>query len=336
MPAGKPESGLFCIFFNFPLKFRSPPADTHVIRRIAPTPFPQHQAGIVAARRDLWAKQRIVTMSIRIGSKSLTNMSSLRNSSRSRAEEQKSFEKLSSGKRINRAADDAAGLAIAEQMGAILKSLEQGQENVYDGLSMVDTADAALGSTTDQLHRMRELAVAAGSDVLNPQQRNAIQIEFDSVYGQIDRTAASTEFNGQKMLDGSAGEVEISLGQDAGTISLDFSQNMDAASLGLDTVQLSGADGSNARSALADIDQALEAISTQRAEFGSTSNRLMSANQGLAVAAENTYASRSRIIDTDYAKQTAELTRQQILSQASTAVTIQGRLIPSSVLSLLE
>jgi flagellin len=279
-------------------------------------------------------------MSMRIGSKNSGPMSSLRNAAENRAEEKKSFEKLSSGKRINQAADDAAGLAMAESLGAALKGLEQGMENVYDGLSMIETAEAGLGSTSNQLGRMRELAVSAASDTLSSGQRDAIQAEFASLSAEIDRTAASSEFNGQRLLDGSAGEVDISLGHSAGsepdTIAMDLSHNMDAASLGLDSTNLDGADGSSARAALEDIDNALAAVSSQRAEFGGTANRLMSAQQGLAVTTENTYASRSRIMDTDYAKETAELTRRQILSQAGDAVTVQGRLMPSSVMNLLK
>ncbi len=278
-------------------------------------------------------------MTFRIGSGYSATRNSLRTTAQHRHEERKSLEKLSSGHRVNRAADDAAALAIATRMGEVLAGLEQGMENVYDGLSMVQTADGGLDATTDQLHRMRELAVSAASDVLSPDQRQAAQSEFEALRSEIDRTASSTEFNGQKVLDGSAGEVEIALGQEqdaAGEgIALDFSRNMDAESLGLASTQLAGPDGQNARAALDDIDSALAAVSSQRAQFGSVSNRLMSANQGLAVAAENTYASRSRIMDTDYAAQSAELVRQQIMVQAGTAVTAQGLRIPSSVLSLL-
>ncbi len=279
-------------------------------------------------------------MSMRVGSKNQTSANSLRNAAENRAEEKKSLEKLGSGKRINRAADDAAGLAMAEQLGAALKGLEQGMENVYDGLSMIETAEAGLGGTTDQLHRMRELAVSAASDTLNPGQRDAIQAEFASLSAEIDRTSASTEFNGQQLLDGSAGEVEIALGQgsgaEAGAIAMDLSHNMDAESLGLVDSHLDGADGSNALAAIDEIDSALAAVSAQRAEFGGTANRLMSAHQGLAVATENSYASRSRIMDTDYAKETAELTRRQILAQAGDAVSMQGRMMPASVLNLLK
>jgi flagellin len=279
-------------------------------------------------------------MSMRVSGKNTGPLSSLRNAAENRAEEKKSFEKLSSGKRINQAADDAAGLAMAEKLGATLKGLEQGMENVYDGLSMIETAEAGLGSTSNQLGRMRELAVSAASDTLSSGQRDAIQAEFSSLSAEIDRTAASTEFNGQQLLDGSAGEVNISLGYSAGSepdaIAMDLSHNMDAASLGLASTSLGGADGSNARAALEDIDNALAAVNSQRADFGGTANRLMSAHQGLAVTTENAYASQSRIMDTDYAKETAELTRKQILSQIGAAVTVQGRLMPSSVMSLLK
>jgi len=279
-------------------------------------------------------------MSIHIGIRDPRATGVLRHSARNRTDERKSLEKLSSGKRINRAADDAAALAIATEMGAVLRGLEQGMENVYDGLSMVQTADGGLDATTDQLHRMRELAVSAASDVLGPDQRQAIQAEYEALQGEIDHTAASVEFNGRKVLDGSAGVIEVASGQDgesaAEAVALDFSRNMDAESLGLAGTRLDGPDGENARSAIDDIDSALAAVSSQRADYGGVSNRLVSANQGLAVAAENTYASRSRIMDTDYARQTAELMRQQILAQAGDAVTAQGQLIPSSVLSLLN
>lgn len=279
-------------------------------------------------------------MSIRIGSPTSTAGSSLRSSAQNRADEKKAFEKLSSGKRINRAADDAAGLAIAEGMSAELRGLEQGMKNVYDGISMVSTADAGLEASGDQLLRMRELAVSAANDVLSPQQRDAVQAEFDSLYSEVDREAASLQFNDKKVLDGSAGQVEIGVGMAAAggpeKIVLDFSRNMDAASLGLGTTRLDGPDGSNARAAIDDIDAALAKVNAQRAELGAASNRLSSAHQGLAVAAENTTASRSRITDTDYAVETAELTRKQIMAHVGDAVTVQGRLMPSSVMSLLN
>lgn len=277
-------------------------------------------------------------MSIRIGANNSLQSGSLRHSAQHRGKEQKALEKLGSGKRVNRAADDAAALAIATEMGAALQGIEQGMENVYDGLSMVQTADGALDSTADQLGRMRELAVAASNEVLKPDQRQAIQAEYETLRAEIDRTAASTEFNGQPVLDGTVGEVKVSLGQGEGVesgIELDFSRSTDSESLGLAGVRLDGADGSAARAALEDIDSALAAVNSQRSELGGAGNRLISAHQGLATAAENSYAARSRMIDTDYARQAAELTRQQIMAQAGDAVSAQGQRIPSSVLNLL-
>lgn len=277
-------------------------------------------------------------MSFRIGTGNSPQLGSLRGPAGHRGKQQDSLEKLGSGHRVNRAADDAAALAVATEMGLALSGIEQGMANVYDGLSMVQTADGALESTTDQLQRMRELAVTAASDTLNPDQRQALQSEYQSLSEEIDRTAAATEFNGQQVLDGSAGEVEISLGQGSASeanITLDFSRSMDTDSLGLTGSSLAGADGSGAQAALASIDQALATVSSQRAEFGGAGNRLVDAIQGLAVAAENTYAARSRLIDTDYARRTAELTRQQIMAQAGYAATVQGQKLPSSVLNLL-
>ena len=279
-------------------------------------------------------------MTIRIGSNGPAKPGALRHTAQQREAEKKSLEKLSSGRRINRAADDAAGLAIANRMGEVLKGLEQGMGNVYDGVSMVETADAALAGTSEQLGRMRELAVTAANDTLSPDQREAVQAEFDSIYSEVDRAAESADFNGHKLLDGSAGEVEINVGQgsgpDAQTIKMDLSRPMDADSLGLGALDLSGPDGDNARTAIASIDAALAQVSGQRSELGAASNRLMSAHQGLAVAAENTYAAQSRIMDTDYAQETAELTRRQVMARAGDAVLVQGTLMPSSVMDLLK
>ena len=277
-------------------------------------------------------------MTIRIGSQNPATMRALRNSSTQRDEQTKSFEKLSSGKRINRAGDDAAGLAIANRMGEVLKGLEQGMANVYDGVSLLDTADGGLANTAEQLGRMKELAVHAANDTLSPDQREAIQAEFDSLYSEVDRVAESVEFNGKKLLDGSAGEVSINVGQGDGAsnVGLDLSAAFDATALGLGSLDLTGGDGSNARASLGAIDDALAQVSAQRSELGASSNRLLSAGRELAVAAENTYASRSRIMDSDYAVQTSELARQQVLARASDAVLVQGRLMPSSVMDLLK
>ena len=279
-------------------------------------------------------------MSIRVNSPNQSTLSSLRNSQKNQEKLKKTLEKLSSGHRINRAADDAAGLAISEQLGQALKGLEQGMENVYDGLSLTQVADGALNQSSDNLLRMRELAMTAANGTLNEGQRDAVQAEFDSLKSEITRISESTEFNGNQLLDGTAGDMDIAMGTESGgspdTLTLDLSANMDATSLGLDASSVSGSDGSAALAAMDDIDSAMAMISSKRSEFGSFSNRLMSAQQSLAISAENTYAAQSRIQDADIAVESANLVRQQILGQSSNAVQIQSRGLASTALNLLK
>ena len=279
-------------------------------------------------------------MSIRINSPSTSSLSTLRSGRKNRKELDKTLEKLSSGRRINRASDDAAGLAIAEQLGQALKGLEQGMENVYDGISLLQTADGGMDQMTENLHRMRELAMTAASGTLNPGQRDAIQTEFASLKDEVDRISGATEFNGASLLDGSAGAVEVALGTETSggpaTITMDLSTNLDAASLGLAASRVDGADPSRALAAIDDIDAALEHISAHRADLGATGNRLASAQRDLAVAAENSYAARSRIMDTDYAQETSRLTAQQIKAQMNNAVLSQTKGLGATALNLLK
>jgi flagellin len=279
-------------------------------------------------------------MSIRVNSPNQSTLASLRHSQDNQERLKKTLEKLSSGKRINRAADDAAGLAISEQLGQALKGLEQGMENVYDGLSLTQVADGALSQVSDNLLRMRELAMTSANGTLNEGQRDAVQAEFDSLKSEITRISDSTEFNGNQLLDGSAGDLDIATGTESGgspdVLTLDLSANMDATSLGLDASSVSGADGSAALSAMQDVDSALAMVSSQRSEFGGFSNRLMSAQQSLAISAENTYAAQSRIQDADFAVESANLVRQQILGQANNAVQLQSRGLAGTALNLLK
>lgn len=279
-------------------------------------------------------------MSLRVNSPNQSNLTSLRHSRENQEKLKKTMEKLSSGLKINRASDDAAGLAIAQQMGSALRGLEQGMENVYDGLSLTQVADGALSQSSDNLLRMRELAMTAANGTLNEGQRDAVQAEFDSLKAEITRISESTEFNGNALLDGSTGDMNISTGTESGgspdALTLDLSTNMDATSLGVDASSVSGSDGSAALSAMADIDAAMAMISSKRSEFGSFSNRLMSAQQSLAITAENTYAAQSRIQDADIAVESANLVRQQILGQASSAVQLQSKGLAGTALNLLK
>ena len=279
-------------------------------------------------------------MSIRINSPSPSTLSSQRNSRKNRNDLQKTFEKLSSGQRINRASDDAAGLAIAEKLGQALKGLEQGMDNVHDGLSMLQVADGGMDQVSENLHRMRELAMTSANGTLNAEQRDAVQQEFAALKDEVNRISGSTQFNGTNLLDGSAGTVDIALGTDDGgtpaTIGADLSTGVDATSLGLSTSRVDGADGSNALSAVADIDAALSQVSEHRASLGATSNRLISAHRNLSVAMENTYAAQSRILDTDYAQESSQKTAQQIQAQMSNAVLAQTRGLGATALNLLK
>lgn len=278
-------------------------------------------------------------MSIRINSRHPATQSSQRATGQAKQRLDKSLEKLSSGKRINRAADDAAGLAIAQKMGEMLKSLEQGMANAYDGLSLVQTADGGLDQTSENLGRMRELAMTAANGTLNADQREAVQAEFEALKDEVTRVSGSTEFNGQKLLDGSAGDVDIALadtGGGADTVAIDLSVGMDAGSLGLDTSRVDGADPTRALSALKDIDAALGQVSSRRAELGAVGNRLESASRGMAVAVENTYASQSRVMDTDYAVESANLVREKMLASAGSAVQAQAHGLAATALNLLK
>jgi flagellin len=283
--------------------------------------------------------QRIGIMSIRINSKPPSSLSAQRHTASARERLEKTLEKLSSGKRINRAGDDAAGLAIAQKMGEMIKALEQGMENVYDGLSLVQTADGGLDQTSENLGRMRELAMTAANGTLSPEQRDAVQAEFSALKDEVTRISGSVEFNGKKLLDGSSGQVGIALGQGSAgneTIGVDLSSSMDASSLGLSATRVDGADGSNALSAIRDLDAALAQVSSQRAQLGATGNRMESASRNLAVAMENTYASQSRILDADMAVESASLARDQVLSRSGIAAQAQAKGLAATALNLLK
>lgn len=279
-------------------------------------------------------------MSMRVNSPNRSTLSALRNSSQHQDKLKKTMEKLASGKRINRAADDAAGLAIAEQMGEVLRGLEQGMENVYDGLSLTQVADGAVAQAADNMIRMKELAMTSANGTLNEDQRAAVQAEFDSLKSEVTRIAESTEFNGKKLLDGSEGNMDIATGTSSGgspeVLSLDLSQNLDADSLGLSATRVDGADASNALSAMADIDSALSQLSSVRSQFGSFSNRLESAQQSLSISMENTFAAQSRIMDADYAAESARMTSEQILGQASQSILAQSKGLAGTALNLLK
>jgi flagellin len=275
-----------------------------------------------------------------------TNVASLnaqRNLSTTQVALSKSMERLSSGLRINRAGDDAAGLAISQNMQANIRSMNQAVRNANDGISMVQTAEGALNESSNILLRMRELATQSASGTVSDDQRTNIQVEFKALQQEISRIANVTDFNGTKLLKGdlSAGtSLQIGAGYSSDdklsvTIgaadALTLSVGVGAA--GATTAGVSSQ--TDAQSALKNIDGAISAVSTLRGGLGAVQNRLQSTINNLQVAVENTSAANSRIVDVDVAAETANMTRAQILTQAGVSVLGQANQTPQLALKLL-
>jgi flagellin len=243
---------------------------------------------------------------------------------------QKAMERLSSGYRINRGGDDAAGLGISERMRGQIRGLQQAQRNIQDGISMVQTAEGSLAEVHSMLQRVRELAVQYKNGALGTSDRNAIQSEINQLASEIDRIGTQAEFNGIKLLNANA------------TITFQVGAN-DTDLIGVDTINLSAAVGITAMSLsvtdtadLSQIDAAISAVSSQRASLGAVQNRLEHTLNAGAVYQENLVAAESRIRDVDMAEEMVNLTKQQIVSQAGQAMLAQANQIPQSVLQLLR
>ncbi len=249
----------------------------------------------------------------------------------------KSMEKLSSGYRIVRAADDAAGLAISEKMRAQIIGLKGAVRNAQDGISLLQTAEGALDETHSILRRMRELAGQAASDALTDEDRAQLQSEFEQLQTEITRIANTTEFNTKKLLDGTLTGATILIGPNTGSDHMvSFGINsMSASALGVDKPQAAISTFATAVSAIDAIDAAIKTVSTERAKLGALQNRLEHTLNNLNVATENLTAAESRIRDVDMALEMANFTRHQILVQAGTAMLAQANLRPQSVLKLL-
>jgi flagellin len=250
----------------------------------------------------------------------------------------KSLERLSSGFRINRAADDAAGLAISERMRAQVRGLAQAIRNAQDGISLVQTAEGALNEVHSILQRMRELVVQAGNGTVSEDDRQAIQVEINELISELDRISATTRFNDLVLLDGSAGTVSLLVSADGnGTIDVDLSEVLDASGLGVDGVDVTTYTGpADAAADLSAIDDALTTVSTRRAALGASQNRLEHTIANLGVAVENLSAAESRVRDADMAQEMVQFTRNQILLQAGTAMLAQANAAPQVVLQLLR
>jgi flagellin len=250
---------------------------------------------------------------------------------------QRNFQRLSTGLRISTAADDAAGLAISERLRSQVRSMQQAQRNANDGISMVQVGEGALNEVSNILIRLRELAVQSANGSSSNQDRETIQEEFGSLVSEIDRIAQSTEFNGIRLLDGSASSVMFQIGSNtvAGVDTIDVSLSAAlSTSLGLLTVDVGS--GGNTAFALGQIDAAVNAVSQIRGRFGSVQNRLQSTIANLGVTAESLAAAESRIRDVDVAYETAEMTRNNILQQASISILAQANSQPQAALQLLQ
>ena len=250
----------------------------------------------------------------------------------------KAMEQLSTGKRINSAGDDAAGLAIVNRMSAQIKALDQSVRNANDGISMMQTAEGATKEITNMLQRMRELSVQAANDSYSATDRTAISNEVTQLKDEITRVATNTQWNGMSILGGSASYAAMTFqvgteGDASSAITVGFSA-MNATALTI--TALSFTTSVEAQGSIEMLDTAITAVDTFRSGLGARINRLTSAADNLANVALNTSASRSQIEDTDYAKATTELAKTQIIQQAASAMLAQANQAPQSVLSLLR
>jgi flagellin len=276
----------------------------------------------------------------------LTNVASLnaqRNLTNTQAALASSVGRLSSGLRINTAADDAAGLGISENLKANIRSMAQAQRNANDGISMSQVAEGSMSDMQGIVSRMRELAVQSANDTLGTNERGYIQTEFGQLTQEIDRISKVTDFNGQKLLDGNGGAstaLTFQVGiQNTANDRLTMTINkLDTTTLGGGTF-ITGQDLSTAVGAKAAIDvfdTAIKELSSARANIGAVQNRMVVTVSNLSVTQENLSAANSRIRDVDVASESANLTKSQILSQAGLAVLAQANQLPQSALSLLR
>jgi len=247
----------------------------------------------------------------------------------------KSMEKLSSGLRINRAGDDAAGLAISEKMRGQIRGLEMATKNSQDGISLIQTAEGALNETHAILQRMRELAVQGGNDTNVTADRTAIQDELNQLMSEVDRIADNTEFNTQNLLGGSfSGTLQIGANENQ-VINVQISA-MDTAGLTLTTSTVSVGSNVAASGSISQIDAAIELVSKQRSKLGAVQNRLEHTINNLGASQENLTAAESRVRDVDMASEMMAQTKNSILSQAAQAMLAQANQQPQGVLQLLR
>jgi flagellin len=261
---------------------------------------------------------------------------------------QANIEKLSSGQRINRAADDASGLAVSEKMRSQIRGLNQAGQNIQNGVSFIQTTEGYLSETTDIVQRLRELSVQSANGIYSSEDRMQIQVEVSQLVSEVNRVASQAQFNGMNILtgrfarDSATGPMQLQVGANVDQNAKIFIGTMTAQALGLSGTQgtensmisLSSVDGANM--AIASLDSALKTINKQRADLGAYQNRFETAYKGISVASENLQAAESRIRDTDMAKEMVNFTKNQILSQAGNAMLAQANTQTQSVMSLLR
>ena len=260
----------------------------------------------------------------------------------------KNMEKLSSGLQINRAGDDASGLAVSEKMRSQIRGLQQAERNIQNGVSFIQATEGYLQGTQDILHRLRELSVQSANGIYSDEDRMQIQVEVSQLVDEVNRIASHAQFNGMNMLTGAfaadspAGKVmQLHVGSNMDQNKRIYVGDMTAAALGLVEPQggeggLSIADPENANRAIGMVDAALKTVSKQRADLGAYQNRFELAAQGVAIAAENIQAAESRIRDANMASRMVDYTRDSILTQSGTAMLAQANLRTQSVLQLLS
>jgi len=275
-----------------------------------------------------------------MGLRIATNVPSLatqRNVNASGAEASKSFARLSSGQRITKSGDDAAGLSISNNLEATTRGLKMAQRNANDGISFVQTAEGGINEVSNILIRLRELSVQAASDTIGDAERGFVDKEVQSLKSEIDRIAQVTNYNGTSLLSGEGNELTFQVGTSAGEmnqIAFDPSKtNVTAGALGVSDLSLATKDG--AMDSLATLDDAIKRVNENRSELGAMQNRLHSSSTSIGIAVENLSDAKSRIADTDIAAETSTMIKNQILQNAGISVLAQANAAPNNALKLL-
>lgn len=276
-------------------------------------------------------------MGLRINT-NVPSIAAQRSLANSNSAQESTLNKLSSGSRIVRASDDAAGLAISENLRATIRSVQQADRNANDGISLIQTAEGGLNEISNILIRLRELAVQSSSDTIGNTERQFSDLEFQSLKEEIQRISAATEYNGFKLLNGEGESLDFQIGANNNELEDRVKYDVSKINVSLDQLGISEntiAEKDGAREVLSTVDMALNNVSGMRAELGATQNRLTSTSQGLQVMRENLSAANSRIRDTDYAQEAARNAQLNILTSAGSSVLAQANNTGASALKLI-